>query len=345
MRVNPALRIGSAGIVILLAMGFAHAQEPRASSGTVTTTDSRLRGLSAVSGQLAWASGVKGTVIRSLDGGSTWENVSVPGAVDLDFRDIEAFSKDEAVVLAAAPGKGSKLFRTTDGGANWSLVLQNLHPEGFYDCMVFEGDRGWMLGDPIEGHYQVFETSDRGAHWSLSNNGTPAEKDEAAFAASGTCIARNASTTFVATGGSEANLHFKRDGSSQWQKQDSGMGRHLASAGVFSTSAMGEGMMLVGGDYKKENQPGNAAIYQRGKIRTIASPPGYRSGVACFAKVDTCVAVGPSGADRWDGRAWRSLNTGSWDTVVIAGDVVWMSGVKGRVGRYTADQIADRLLR
>lgn len=297
----------------------------------------RLRGLSAVSGQTAWASGVKGTVLRTVDGGTTWQDISVSGAAALDFRDIHAFSKDEAVVLAAAPGLGSKLFRTIDGGATWSQVLQNLHSEGFYDCMAFEGDRGWMLGDPVDGRYQVFETRDRGAHWALSNNGTPAAQGEAAFAASGTCIARHAGATYVVTGGAEANMHVKREGSATWQRYDSGMGRQRAAAGVFSIAAMGEGMILVGGDYTQEKQAGNAAVFRNGKVTVIAAPPGYRSGVACFESGDACVAVGPSGADLWDGHAWQHIDSASWDTVAIAGDVVWLSGVKGRVGRFVRD--------
>ena len=324
---------------ILLAGHGAHAQDAQPATASTSVAQGRLRGLSAVDENIAWASGVKGTVIRTVDGGASWHNVSVPGAGALDFRDIEAFSDSEAVVLAAAPGSDSKLYRTTDGGAHWSLVLQNLDPQGFYDCMAFEGDRGWMLGDPINGRYQVFQTRDRGAHWSLSNNGTPAVKDEAAFAASGTCIARNGDSTFVATGGAEANLHAKRDGSSHWQKFDSGMGRQLASAGVFSAAAMGDAMILVGGDYKEEKKPGNASVFKNGKMTVIAAPPGYRSGVACFAAGDMCVAVGPSGADVWNGSAWRVLDTASWDSVEISGNAVWMSGVKGRVGRYTRAQV------
>lgn len=316
------------------AVAAVSAQDAPAPLTSSQTTQVRLRGLSAVNDQLAWASGVKGTVIRTSDGGTTWQNVSVPNTDALDFRDIQAFSADEAIVLAAGPGQSSKLYRTVDGGATWTLVLQNLAADGFYDCMVFEGDHGWMMGDPIEGRYQIFESLDRGAHWAQSANGTPAAKDEAAFAASGTCIARNRNSTFVATGGAQANLHMKVDGMGVWQKFDSGMGRAVSSAGVFSAAPMGERMMLVGGDYKLEKQPGNAAIYSNGKLKAIPAPPGYRSGVACFADSERCVAVGPSGADVWDGKGWRRVSTESWDTVAVAGDSAWMSGVKGRVARF-----------
>src|SRR3546814_6819863 len=47
--------------------------------------DVRLRGISAVDADVAWASGAKGTVLRTLDGGRHWRRIVVPGADELDF--------------------------------------------------------------------------------------------------------------------------------------------------------------------------------------------------------------------------------------------------------------------
>ena len=58
---------------------------------TPTGSTARLRGLSAVSQNVAWASGSGGTVLRTVDGGATWESVGPPGTATLQFRDIEAF--------------------------------------------------------------------------------------------------------------------------------------------------------------------------------------------------------------------------------------------------------------
>ena len=40
----------------------------------------RLRGISAVSDTVAWASGAGGTVLRTTDGGRAWSRVVVPDA-------------------------------------------------------------------------------------------------------------------------------------------------------------------------------------------------------------------------------------------------------------------------
>ena len=73
------------------------------------TTES-LRGVSAVSRQVAWASGTHGTYLRTLDGGRTWTPAQVPDAGALDFRAVVAFSADEAFLMSAGPGDQSRIY-------------------------------------------------------------------------------------------------------------------------------------------------------------------------------------------------------------------------------------------
>ena len=69
-----------------------------------TKSEASLRGLSVFSDEVAWASGTGGTVLKTTDG-KTWVDVSIKQASELDFRDIEALSKDRAVVVSAgSPG-------------------------------------------------------------------------------------------------------------------------------------------------------------------------------------------------------------------------------------------------
>ena len=60
-------------------------------------TTARLRGLSVVDERVAWAGGAGGTVLRTVDGGRTWQRRVVPDAEGLDFRDIEAFDESDGV--------------------------------------------------------------------------------------------------------------------------------------------------------------------------------------------------------------------------------------------------------
>ncbi len=313
-----------------------------AQAGTVlqmqdSGVDVRLRGISAVDANIAWASGQKGTVLRTVDGGVQWQAMYVAGAQALDFRDIEGFSAKVAVVLSIGPGEASRVYRTEDGGQSWTLVLQNKDPRGFFDCMAFKGERGWMLGDPVDGRYQLFATDNGGRNWQQLANGPRAETDEAAFAASGTCIARLHGALAVASGGTKARIHLLRDGQQEWQAVDTGMARRKPEAGVFSVAALENGWFAVGGDYRGESTPGNAAIGTGKAVTRLIAPRGYRSGAACTGDAPPCIAVGPSGTDLWDGTRWHALGAVGFDAIDLHGNSGWLSGDAGRIARIVMD--------
>ncbi|MGV8922609.1 MAG: WD40/YVTN/BNR-like repeat-containing protein [Thermomonas sp.] len=298
----------------------------------------RLRGISAVDANIAWASGQKGTVLRTVDAGAQWQAMHVDGADALDFRDVEGFSADVAVVLSIGPGEASRVYRTQDGGQSWTLALQNTDPRGFFDCMAFEGERGWMLGDPVDGRYQVFTTDNGGRDWRQLVNGPQADTDEAAFAASGNCIARLHGVLAVASGGARARIHLLHDGQQAWQAVDTGMARRKPEAGVFSVAALAEGWFAVGGDYRGEATPGNATISTGKAVHRIIAPRGYRSGAACVGDKLPCIATGPSGTDLWDGMRWHALGDAGFDAIDLHGNIGWLSGDAGRIARIVVDR-------
>lgn len=279
----------------------------------------RLRGLSAVDANIAWASGREGTVLRTTDAGKTWSVFKVPGAEKLDFRDVEGFSADEAVILSIGPGEDSRVYRTSDGGQSWVLVLRNPDVEGFFDCMDFEGAEGRLLGDPVRGRFQLFASSDGGRSWRWTK-GPRAKKDEAAFAASGTCVIRVGKGTAIVTGGARTRAHYLPDQFEKrgdWHALDV-QSAHSPSTGLFSVAHREESLLAVGGDYKQEQAPGLAFgfrasdgwVHSDGRSRrwdavlfdrwsyVDGMPSGYRSGIACRQQPpEDCVATGPGGND------------------------------------------------
>ena len=66
----------------------------------------RLRGISAASDRVVWASGAGGTILRTADGGATWQKLTIPDAQRLDFRDIDAVSETSAYALSIGAGSG-----------------------------------------------------------------------------------------------------------------------------------------------------------------------------------------------------------------------------------------------
>src|SRR5580704_17739733 len=89
----------------------AAAQTPRVQ---IANTTESLRGVSAVSREIAWASGTHGTFLRTIDGGKTWTPAQVPDATALDFRAVVAFSADEAFLMSIGTGEQSRIYHTTD---------------------------------------------------------------------------------------------------------------------------------------------------------------------------------------------------------------------------------------
>src|SRR6185436_2177796 len=152
----------------------------------------RLRGVSAVSALVAWASGANGTVLRTTDGGRTWVPRRVPDAAKLDFRDIDAFSERVAYALSIGAGAASRIYKTTDGGATWMLQFANGDPKVFLDAMAFADETlGYAFSDSVDGHLVVLTTSNGGREWEriADDRLPPALAGEGAFAASGTNVA------------------------------------------------------------------------------------------------------------------------------------------------------------
>ena len=153
---------------------------------TPTGSAARLRGLSAVSSTTAWASGSLGTVLRTTDRGATWQSVGPPGTATLQFRDIEAFDANHAVIQSIGDNPTDfRIYVTADGGQSWTLTFVNQEPTAFYDCMTFfDARRGLAVSDPPDGqHFRVIATEDGGLHWHMTGLQMPtALPGEFAFA-------------------------------------------------------------------------------------------------------------------------------------------------------------------
>ncbi|WP_189772262.1 WD40/YVTN/BNR-like repeat-containing protein [Streptomyces tauricus] len=310
-------------------------------------TDARFRGLAAVSRSTAWLAGSKGTVLRTTDGGAKWRNVSPPGAADLEFRDVEAFDGRRAVVLAIGEGEASRILRTEDGGATWTESFRNTDAKAFYDCVTFfDARHGLAMSDPVDGKFRILSTGDGGRSWKVlpSTGMPPAQEGEAGFAASGQCLVSSGPRdVWLATGGAaRARVLHSSDRGRTWTATDTPVPAGDPARGVFALAFRDRTHgIAVGGDYRADQASPKAAAVSGNAGRTWTTagtpPPAYRSGVAWLPHSRTsALAVGPTGTDltRDGGRTWRTLDTGSYDTVDCTPDLAcWAAGEKGRVAR------------
>jgi photosystem II stability/assembly factor-like uncharacterized protein len=315
----------------------------------------RLRGVSAVSDKVAWASGSGSTVLRTTDGGATWQKVTV--TIDqLDFRDIDAIDASTAYVLSIGNGPASRIYKTTDAGATWTLQFKNDDKRAFLDAMSFwDAEHGIVIGDSIDGQFYILTTKSGGADWTrVPSRVLPAAlENEGAFAASGTNIAVfGKSYAWIGTGaGAKARVLRTVDRGRTWQISETPL---LAgpSAGIFSVAFRDEKHgVVVGGDYRKEDQAvDNLAVTSDGGATwtLVKGLSGFRS-VVRYVRVSSLmqsssnmtplalVAIGPSGTDYSidDGRTWTRLEGPGFDTLsFVAGrSVGWAAGAHGTLAR------------
>jgi len=281
-------------LILLLASATVLAQtKPQTRISRITEN---LRGVSAVSQKIAWASGTNGTYLRTTDG-HIWIPDHVPGAEALDFRGIVALSAEEAFLMSSGPGDQSRIYHTSDAGRHWQLQFTNTNEKGFFDSMVFwDKSHGVVLGDPIldESGVPKFELllTEDGQNWSQipSAQIPPALDGEAAFAASNTCLAiiRNPASDrniWFATGGKAARVFHSPDRGHTWEVFETPITHGPDSAGIFSTAFRDATHgVIAGGDYKlpELDGPNLAFTSDGGKTWTLSKifPQSYYSAVA-----------------------------------------------------------------
>ncbi len=295
--------------LFLLLSTTAFAQGPRIE---ISHTTESLRGVSAVSHDIAWASGTHGTYLRTTDAGLTWTPAQIPDATTFDFRAVVAFSADEAFLMSAGPGDQSRIYHTSDAGQHWQLQFTNTNPKGFFDSMAFwDPKHGIVLGDPIPDdsakhekgqlHFEILMTDD-GQTWHQlpPSQLPPANEGEGAFAASNSCIAILSSgvaqrfsadpNIWFATGGKSARVFHSADRGQTWQVFDTPILHGPDSAGIFSI-AFSDPLhgVITGGDYKhpRDDGPNLAFTSDGGRTWTLSDirPQAYFSAVAYDAKV------------------------------------------------------------
>jgi photosystem II stability/assembly factor-like uncharacterized protein len=345
------LKVGCGTLSILLCLlacgDKACGQWVAQSSGTSV----RLRGVSAVSRSVAWASGDKGTFARTIDGGRTWRSAVVPGAAELDFRDVDAFDAQTAYLLAIGTGEKSRIYKTTDGGEHWVAQFINSNPQAFFDAMAFwDKDHGVALSDPVDGRFLIISTEDGGATWRQmpAAGMPPALKGEGAFAASGTCITvEGKHNVWFGTGGAaQARVFHSNDRGRSWTVSPTPLLSGRPPTGIFSIAFKdGQRGIVVGGDYEKESEAtNNAALTTDGgltwRLIVDSRPTGYRSCVVYVkgTRQPTLVAVGPNGSDYSldEGQSWTNMSRTGFHSASFAGatNAGWAVGEKGLIAKY-----------
>lgn len=310
------------------------------------------RGLSVVTDKVVWVSGSKGTVGLSKDAGKSWKWMQIPGFEKSDFRDIEAFDKNTAIIMAS--GTPAVILKTVDGGDSWKVVFRDNRPEMFLDAMDFwDKKRGMLVGDPINGRFVLLETTNGGDSWRMLDSTLcpEAHDSEAVFAASGTSLRwlNKYSAVFV-TGGSISRIVIYNVLSKTSVSGSQEMTTGQPSQGAFSFAHQSGKIIIVGGDYINDTARERSFHYIDlfSFDRFATTPSGYRSGVEFInnkkrQKRLTVITVGTRGVDLCYHQSCHTsdcwictqISTTGFHVVRKAkkGKAVFLAGSKGRIAK------------
>lgn len=136
---------------------------------------------------VAWGDGV----YKSVDGGKSWKNMGLPESEHIGMIAIDPRDSDRVFVASQGPlwrsGGERGLYRTTDGGETWELVLEisehtgvnEVHidprdPDTLYASAYQRQRKVWTLinGGPESG---LWKSTDGGDTWRQINKGLPSE--------------------------------------------------------------------------------------------------------------------------------------------------------------------------
>ncbi len=138
-----------------------------------------LQAVSAPSSTVCWVAGATATVRKTTDGGSTWTNANPnPGVINGDVYNIWALDANNAL-LTTSPG-ATFIYRTTNGGTNWTQVFTQAG--GFIDAIVMtNATTGYAYGDPVSARWSLWKTTDGGATWDSTGMYLPQAASEAGW--------------------------------------------------------------------------------------------------------------------------------------------------------------------
>jgi len=352
-------------LIALLLPAFAgailNAQEaPLIHQPTLTPQDSgTTNGLIAVwpvNPRVVWASGRNGTYTVTTDGGQTWNANVVPGAEMLQFRDVQAFSASVAYLMSIGTSGDPtdfRIYKTTDGGATWTIQFVNQNPDAFYDGIAFWTPlRGIAHSDSVNGVFPDIRTTDGMTWQDISNNMPPALPGEFSFAASGTCVTtQGGRNAWIATGGATiARILATTDQGNTWNAYDTPL-LSSPSAGAFTVNFRDPFHGIVGGGDLDPADPNNARTAlssDGGRTWALTNPPPVTGAIFGLSYVGrtgrgagnnlgaAVVITANDGGAAWtpdEGNTWYALPdvSGFWAVAFATPKAGWLVGTDGRI--------------
>ncbi len=103
-------------------------------------------------------------LIKTGNGGATWNNVSLPTGV---FLERVVFTDNKTIVGVGSYTSGDgAILKSTDTGATWTSISNSLHGGGFYTISFPDPQNGFIAGRSDLASV-IYNTTDSGNTWSV----------------------------------------------------------------------------------------------------------------------------------------------------------------------------------
>jgi len=201
-------------------------------------------------------------VWKSTTGGTSWTKLGTISTSTVYVQAIAAAPTTNGQVILAA--KGSILYRTTNGGTNWTAVTGL--PNGIFSDIAFHPtnpNKAWLTYSGFSNVNKVFQTTDQGVTWTNISASVPNIPVN--------CIAVDKNGNDALYIGTDAGVFYKDASSIVWQPFSSGLPNvNITQLEIFYSgskiraSTYGRGMWestLYAGPYPPDaNFAGNVLI-------------------------------------------------------------------------------------
>lgn len=175
--------------------------------------------IDAVDTNTAWAVGNYGAIMKTTNGGATWQR-QVSGTNSV-LHSIDALDANTAWVC----GEDNTVLRTVDGGLTWTPLYPDV-PGDFNGVSAVNDQVAWVVG--VNSLIAVIEkTTDGGQNWT---DQSPWERGVADVSAVDTNVA------WAVTGGGTS--YSTTDGGDNWNSVDSPVGNHHNRLQAFSATRL-----------------------------------------------------------------------------------------------------------
>jgi photosystem II stability/assembly factor-like uncharacterized protein len=309
-----------------------------------------LNDVAAVDASTAWVAGDYGTIMKTTDGGATWQR-QVSGTTSV-LHAIDAVNAD----TAWACGEDYTVLRTVDGGSTWTQLNPDIAGD-YYGISAIDGQTAWVVGVNILGAI-IEKTTDGGGSWTDQSPSTGEIADVSAVSANIVWALSAGGTFFSSTdGGSNWNAANSPGGGNRNRLQafNATTAYAVTDFGHFIKTTNGTDFTVVdvgpGGDLKALafiDQQSGWVVGEKGFIG-VTSDAGahwaaqlsgtgnmlYGVDVTAAGQLYTCGMSGEILRSAQPAGPWRRISTGDTDmlhSLTAAGDrSAWACGDDGTI--------------